>query len=470
MAAIGVCFVATIRDGHDWGDDFSQYILHARNLAQGRPYHLTGYLYNAAEPMAPVCYPPGFPLLLAPLFRLAGLNLTVLKLAGIACFVGALLLLHPLWKSRLPFPYPTLLVACVGLNPYCWEFKDQILSDYPFLLLSTLGLWLAESLLRQAHRGSRYWLLAVGLGVVLALAYATRTVGVVLVATVAVADVLQHRRITAGVVLAVGLACLWMVMQQWWQPSGPGYREQWHVNPKLLIANVGYYVEEVRDWWRNGYSGALMRGVFLVVNGLAIVGYVRALRRAIGVLELFGPLYVATIFAWPQYQGIRFLLPVIPLYLGYALAGLRWVGSTRQRFAWLPRAALAIVLLSYIGRYSTLRLGPVPDGITSPEAIALFEFLKRTSEPTDVLVGAKPRALALFAGRTASVYHQTSDEALVHYVDSIGARYVITSRLFFWDEQFLTPLIVRQSHRFELVYTNARFAVYRLRPTGPPAS
>ena len=39
IALIGVFYLATIREGHRWGDDFSLYILHAKNIAEERPFH-----------------------------------------------------------------------------------------------------------------------------------------------------------------------------------------------------------------------------------------------------------------------------------------------------------------------------------------------------------------------------------------------------------------------------------------------
>jgi hypothetical protein len=68
ILAIAGFQVATIRSGQDWGDDFAMYILHARNIAQGRDYAATGYIYNPDYPsLGPVTYPPVFPLLLSPI-------------------------------------------------------------------------------------------------------------------------------------------------------------------------------------------------------------------------------------------------------------------------------------------------------------------------------------------------------------------------------------------------------------------
>ena len=38
LAIITAFHVATVREGHLWGDDFAMYIHHAQNIVEGRPY------------------------------------------------------------------------------------------------------------------------------------------------------------------------------------------------------------------------------------------------------------------------------------------------------------------------------------------------------------------------------------------------------------------------------------------------
>jgi len=64
IAVVAAVHVAVLRSGHDWGDDFAMYCLHARNLAEGRAYAATGYIYNPSYPqVGPPTYPPIAPLL-----------------------------------------------------------------------------------------------------------------------------------------------------------------------------------------------------------------------------------------------------------------------------------------------------------------------------------------------------------------------------------------------------------------------
>ena len=47
---IALFYGLTIRQGHEWGDDFAMYIHHAENIAAHRPYAATGYIYNPNGP------------------------------------------------------------------------------------------------------------------------------------------------------------------------------------------------------------------------------------------------------------------------------------------------------------------------------------------------------------------------------------------------------------------------------------
>jgi len=46
LLVVGMVHVGALRPGQDWGGDFAMYVAHARNLAEGRPYAETGYVYN----------------------------------------------------------------------------------------------------------------------------------------------------------------------------------------------------------------------------------------------------------------------------------------------------------------------------------------------------------------------------------------------------------------------------------------
>jgi hypothetical protein len=83
--------MASIRRGNFWPDDYALYVHHAENIAEGRPYADTGYIYNpGAADYSPRAYPPVFPLLPAPICRAYGLDLHAMKIEVVVFFVLAL--------------------------------------------------------------------------------------------------------------------------------------------------------------------------------------------------------------------------------------------------------------------------------------------------------------------------------------------------------------------------------------------
>ena len=464
IAAIGTFYLATIRSGHDVGDDFSMYIAHAKNIAEGRPYAETGYLYNPDDPIAPTAYPPGYPLFLSMIYRGWGLNLNAMKAANIALFLLSLAVIFAIARRALGPRAALIVLPIIGLNPTFWEFKDQILSETLFVLLTYAGLFFV-SRARQPHQPRwRQGLQALLGGVMMLLACKTRSIGFVLPAIVLVTDLLRFRR----QLWLTGLCLLPVVvfLAVWPDPFQHEANYLHYLRPvdlRWTLMNAEQYTKELRNLWRNDYSGIIMRALFLSMNGLALAGYAVRIRRGITYYELFAACYSLAVLLWPSYQGIRFFLPVLPLYILYAVAGLNWlieIGRVGSKPA-LP-LLLAVILVSYAGRYTKVEYGPIRQGVEQPNTVALLEYVKHQTPPDAVCIFYKPRLLALFTGRRASTCHDAPDEALLAYFDRIGVDYAIATEGFWRDQGTLKPFIERHPNRFERVYVNPEFAVYRL--------
>ena len=429
---VGAFYLLTIREGEDWGDDFSMYIHHAENIAHGVPYGETGYIYNSHNPsVGPRIYPPGFPLLLAPVVKLFGRNLRMMKVELVLFFVGSLVLVFALFRNILPAGYLHALVLAMGLNPFFWSFKDHILSDLPFLFFVLLSLCL---FLRADERDSaqrRRVVYACLAGLAAYASYATRVVGIVVLPSLVVHDLIRHRRVTAiawtGGVVFVALASLQYVF--WVHDAS--YADQLSVTPRVIMDNVISYLRFLSDLWENGYSDAGRKAAFVAAGGLAGWGYVRLLRRRAVLLAVFPVLYLAPVIVWPSVQGTRFLIPVLPFYFGCCLLGIESLDAAfekyRGRMHVFLLASVAVVGVIYVSRYSTLPSGPISPGIADAQSVELFDFVRTATAPRDVFVFSKPRALSLFTERSASAPFSPADPcALWQYIREIDATYVVT--------------------------------------------
>jgi 4-amino-4-deoxy-L-arabinose transferase-like glycosyltransferase len=430
---VALFYLFTIREGHDWGDDFSQYIQHAANLANGASYTETRYLYNPANPsIGPRQYPPGFPVTLAPVVRTFGLDLQAMKVEVILFFVAALFLIDRLVQPLMPSAAGAAVVLAVGLNPYFWDFKDQVLSELPFLFFFLATLLCLTRVDEGDASQRQVWAFAVLGGAAMYAAYATRVVGVVLLPSLVMRDLIRHRLVTKQSLVATGVFVLLAGWQYVVWPRDTSYTDLLAVNLPIIAANLASYLRWLAAIWENGYADLPRRLLFVATAGLAVLGYASLWMRPKAMLLAVAPLfYLAVIVVWPLAQDTRFLIPVIPIYLACVVLGALSIDSVIAR-RWgrshvLLGGLLAVVAVTYIARYSTLPFGHLPEGIGKPESVELFDFVKASTRGDDVFVFSRPRALSLFGERTVTPPSRSVDPCgFWRYIQRVGATYLVT--------------------------------------------
>ena len=315
IIAVGAFYLSTIRQGHGWGDDFGMYINHARNIAEGKAYADTGYVYNPRFIIGPKTYPPTLPLLLAPAYKVWGLNLMAMKVVVILLFLLALMAIHLAFRNELRWPYLTALVALVGFNPQFWAFKDNILSDLPFLLFTYLSFYLIHEAYRDGHGRASQIIYALLICVSIYLAYGTRSIGLVLIPCLVVYHVIKSRRLSLLGVLILPLTVAFIYFQTRSVPIYSAYFDQLGINGmNVALAHCREYGQYLSEFWINGYSKVIRLALFVTFTGLAAVGYLARIRkRQITCFELFVPFYLGLLIVIPIDPTARFLFPLIPL-------------------------------------------------------------------------------------------------------------------------------------------------------------
>ncbi len=497
IALVAGWYLASTREGHEWGDDFALYVSHARNLAEGRPYADTGYIYNPDYPsLSPRTYPPVLPLLLAPVWRLCGFDLFAMKVEIILLFAAFLAVFYLTFRAELPAPYLLAVLLLLALNPYLWDYKDRIMSEVPFLLFA----FLVFCLLDRAHDETRSphgrRLAALGAGLALYLACGTRSVGIVLVPCVLAEGWLRRRlpltpnpspprgegpeetprpspfggeggkgrpgRVTPWVLAAFGAP---LVLQRLLLPFDGSYLDQLVLDPELFGRNALWMVRSLGLYVDNGRSVAGLVLSFAAVGGLGLLGFLGRVRQGITCREIFTVLYPAAILTWPCTESSpRLLLPVAPLCLVYVCHGLRRLGGWRGP-AWerLAGGVLAAgVLAIYAWQYTRADFGSLHDGIGKPESVALLDYVRRQTPPDAVILFQKPRAMALLTGRRSSALHiPHDDEEAWRYLGRIGATHVVADRdLFRRGPSVVRTLARHWPDRLREVYQNKDFTVY----------
>ena len=495
LVVVGVFQLATLREGVKLsGGDPALYIRHAKNLVEGRPYADTGYLQNPRYALHPQAYPPGYPLLLAPVYAAFGLNYTAMKAELVLFFVATLAVMAFLFRHALPFPYLVALLAAVGFNPYLCDWKNAVMADFPFVFFcfaSLLAYQQAQAAAGEPTRRMLGW--AVVAGVCVCCAVLTRMVGVVLIPCFLLHDLVHFRRLSRPLLVALMAGGLlfgiqWLALAPGFSASEPaaveavGYSNIVKQNlgqrlgdaAKNLPAMAQRYTRFAAGMaWGNAFSEKLKQVLFLLFALPVGVGFGARLLRRCSPVEFFAVFYIAALLPW-TFMWSRYLIPVLPLYFFYLFAGLAWVETRLSAHARLPKGMLlgiTLVLLggSYASMYTTLDLQPIDSPVATAAAREAFAYIGQHTQPNDVFVTGRPRMLVLFIDRTVVPPHQAGDADLFDYFEAVSADYVLTGPHDALLSAQLEGLVARHPDSFEPVFANDAFHLYRIGHRGSRA-
>jgi len=403
--------------------DDAIYVVLAKALASGDGFRMINL------PGAPHAthFPPGYPLLLAALWKLFPTfpdNIVVFKFVNAMFLAGAAAGTYRFSRTRLDLGVAGASVAAaVGtMSVVVLLITGVVLSEPFYMLLVLPALLVAE----RAAEDGRVRSAAVA-GALIGVLALVRTVGIFLLPA-ALLVLLTKRQWRSALVLALA-ACVFIVPWQLWISAyqhetaaplvgkygayGPWLAEGYHAggaafargvlekNADELFGFLGYITLPVRSPWPRMLSlGALM--------AVLTLGAFSAWRR-IPVTLLFLLGYAAVILAWP-FEPTRFALVWWPVLAAIFVAGVRSIWQWRphaQPLGVLRITALAATALVVAG-YSTYNVRGVrerwwvniqSDAGTRAKPIA--EWVARATRPDEVVISDHDLIVYLYTGRRA---------------------------------------------------------------------
>ena len=454
------CFhLATLRAGHGWSGDFSLYILHARNIAEGQPYGETPFVYNERFlSHSPRSYPPVYPLLLAPVYALYGLDYTPMKVLTYLFLPLSWLLLLRL--NGISDRSRVMLIAMSAACPIFWRFKDWVIPDFVFMALLILTMWLNQRAYSTGDDRNRPLREGLLIAVAMAAAYGTRSSGVVLPLAVAGYDIVRNRRLTAYAVTAVaGFGLLVLTMNAVAGRSEQSYMAQFaQFSAARLAGNAIEYVRSFAHIWYTDQLKFAQYVMFGVAAIAAIAGFASRTVQWVSAVELFFAGHLAVLILWPGASGDRYILPMIPFFLFYVMAGF-------ERLRWKHAAAVfaGLTLTLYAMYYLKADYGPLEDGPRQASFQEMTRFVEQSTEARDLHVFWNPRVLALYTGVRSMTYGPDAAPG-VNWRDFVrkGVRYLVVYLRNSDDARVLGPIVRDHAGEVEPVWNNQDYVVYRI--------
>ncbi|MDO9256750.1 MAG: hypothetical protein Q7U54_14620 [Bacteroidales bacterium] len=473
-------FIGT-HTSHDWGDDFAQYIHQAKNIMNGTSQSETGYIYNQLNYIGPQAYPIGFPLLLAPVYAVAGNSIQAFTtfISVIYILVGLLMVIF--YRKYFP-PITAMLLAFVFLyHPMMILFKGEVMSDIPFTALLILNFILYQKL--KPGNLLQMILLAVSTGFMLAM----RPAGIVFVAAIITDQlVLLFKRKTefkdfglrTGILTIIPILIYFTLNSLIFKiPSGGSIRDYLiffnsgnllQVIPENLVHHVKvlryFLVPETGNF--KGFS--YLFGFIMIV--MILLGFVKRVIKSPEVIEWFFVFYILMLLFFPNNKSaFRLMIPLGFIFLYYAATGIKSIKLITEISAWKKAVALGlIIMLTFIpGIIGIARSGDQTlEGPQQQSSVEAFKYISKNVPAVAIVVFAKPRALALYSGCQSMADPFTTDLVQINsqVMDAKASYLLIHNKL---TTESMKQYVLVMRNRMMKQWENKDFVLYKINPVIP---
>ncbi len=466
--------------GQTWGDDFAEYIAQAQVLATGQD--------NPARPQ--VGYQYGTALILLPFYKTWGLNLLALKAPMVICFAAFISSIAFFYRKRMQPRNAAAATFLLAVSPALVTYLNNVLSDIPFLLFSSLAVMCFYGVYDRKGGSVRQCLSAAAAGFCVMYAYSCRFQGLILLMAFACTeamlllrktcgksrliqawtDPLSGSRASAHLCLYASFA-LCFALSRLLLPASPGRSDLGFFDSfslKGLACNAASYPFFFSEFFAcHGLCPMAIRiAAYLVALPLIVLGVMRKGREeAVSVIYSLGLLAVYVI--WPGPRDFRFLFPILPFMLLFAAYGYEGLADTGLRRCYKAFFLLVIGVFSctmlYLG-VENLRRGRSGDyQAFSSQAQEAYGYIRENTGTEERIIFFKPRALYLATGRVSAEAEEEED-GFISQLEEYDYLLEFSGQ----PHGFPLPLKegLPQGISLEEAFVNAYFTLYRIRRAG----
>lgn len=392
---------AYLASGHNWGDDFGAYLHLARNLQLGRPYD---YLTPDMGEMTP----PGFPWLLSRWAQLTGWELVKLKTLNVFSWVALAAATYRLARYHVPSLTSLLTALAVLCCPFFVYAQQDLISDMPYAVVSTVCLCLATAAAQSLGVRRLGWTLALAAGVFVAFSFRPATIGLVAALVgyqlyLLVFGYVRTRKVdftalaTAGLIVATTVVFVLLV---------PGPFRMHGTNAAGHTFSLALRSSEEFKNFSSLFLGfnAPVWAAPLLLSSVVIGALMGALRqRSLAPVHFLAMAYLSMIVLTPWDGGPRYLFPLVPVaFVFIAMAAQGWQPAPAGTALVFGRAAAFVVLLGLVvngGREIHAARAYSSDEIQHPKAVELVQWLRDNTRADEALCAFKPRAILYLVER-----------------------------------------------------------------------
>lgn len=470
--------------GHGWGDDFAGYLLQAQAIADGAIDQFiarnTFTIENSIPGLGPIVYPWGYPLAVAPISALSGMNLIAIKLLNLVFYILFLAVAFFLFRNRLTFLETCLFVITFAVHSSLLSSINNIGSDVLFLFLTTLTMLLID---RWIVNGVPSLNLIKGflIGLTVFATIQTRTIGVLFIPVLLVSQLVEitklrreqnfswKKTLETHALPYLTMIVLWVFFTRLFPAGGEGYLGQLslHNTPRLFYRNFLFYTQEILPSFLNALP--YYRIIFYLMLPISIIGALVNLKKDYAfVLYTFNTAVVYLL--WPYTQGLRFIYPLLPFWIYFIFRGVEWIihslaGVTLRRVTRVVVTVLSLLTIAFLlldtfqSIESKIENNRQVSGPFDANNTALFKFITENAPAGSIVSFFKPRAMRLLTGRDSFTLTKCEQLALADYYVAHKYKKLEPQGQITPDE--LGNCLV-EGFNLELLFDLPKFAVYKI--------
>jgi len=475
-------FFINVKSSHDWGDDFAQYILQAKNIVEHKTQTETGYVYDESlSVVAPPAYPAGFPLMLAGIYAWKGNSIHAFTYFITLILFFLCITLFIFLQKFFSGLASLLLVLIFAYNPWTLGCKLEVLSDLPFAFFLLLTV-----MLYAFGKNSRinYILTGIVCGITLSI----RGVGIVFILAVIIHQAYQaflqirsgktSRQHVEKLLIVVGSAAFVYFLLNYIIVKVPtGRFLEFYSSPykkntlgDVIIRNLNYYTavfEEYFNPWVKKWSFVpYVSKAFGLV--LVLIGMFYSLLHKRTFIDLLTWIYILLFIFYPySFGGFRFILPVFPFLLYYMVIGLSRINiSVPAGRKILILIGGIVVLLQYKPYIIKLieERNNVLSGPQEKSSVEAFQYITGNVPESSIIIFTKPKALTLYTNRKtfSTVYGQSADD-VKYMIQRLHAEYLLLHNDRDMHDESMENYLSKNQDAVQLAWKNDKFSLYKTR-------
>lgn len=451
--------------GQDWGDDFAGYLLQAQTIQSGKYGQLQYYMFTNEFVLN---YPWGFPLLLQPVISFFDGNYLLLKQYVYVFFILSLFFVYKLFKKEKEYALATVLL--LAASPYFWIFKNNLNSDLPHLCFVMASLWCMQSMFVDKQKWIHPIIDKVILGVLIFISFEIRSQSIALLVSLLLVQIFYLRKtlfekknLLLNVIPYLVVCLLHLCIVLFIPIKSVKYSDA-YTNYSLLdtfFNNLLYYANTWQELFTDFYYLKEIAGIITGISLLLVAIGIKMFWRTYLPALIFCCSALALVLITPFYQGLRYLMPLIPFFFFFLVKGIFHLSTLISAKFNLHVGYVCLALLSCFSLAGLVNLNtykstnPIIEGPYTREAIDMFNFLKQHTDTNDLIGHWKPRAMLLYSQRNAVIPH-TIDECVskkadyyVHYSEAL-------------TDQMPLDSLTAHPDWFLKIYENKKFKVFKI--------